>query len=401
VARKFVLLALACAWGCAQPNNPVGSGGGEDAGGSPADFSTGGGPDLTSSCGDRICNASAGENCMTCFADCGMCNCPAGYADCDGQPQNGCETPINTVSDCGGCGMKCLAVGGTNSCVQSGAGWACEATCNATHANCDGNSANGCETDLTSPASCGSCAVKCVNPNGSTACVAAGVSETCKPTCTPGWSACGAATAGCTTPTSSDVNNCGACNRACSTNNVATLGCGGGVCAPTCKAPWSDCNQPAAPGADDGCETNGTADPGEPDNTCNGQSTTTNEGSQNSYNTSRILPAGDADTYTINLIEGSHVCLPLTSQNYWAVITLNAPSGNLTMNFKSSNISTCDNTWGSQSTSICTHWTGTCGATDNLTTYVQVVGVNAAALSCNDYSLSVHYCSEGDHCGCP
>lgn len=54
-----------------------------------------------------------------------------------------------------------------------------------------------------------------------------------------------------------------------------------------------------------------------------------------------------------------------------------------------------------QGTSICTHWTGTCAATDNLTTFVQVVGVNSAAQSCNNYTLTVHYCSEGDRCGCP
>jgi hypothetical protein len=396
VVGKFVVAAaMVFACGCAQPGGSNVGGGGEDAGGAPPDLSQSA-PDMTPSCGDKVCSPS--ESCMSCFADCGMCNCPAGFADCDGQPQNGCETQLNSIDNCGGCGMKCAQTGGTNKCVLVGATYQCQPTCDATHADCDHNGANGCETDLTSPQSCGGCGMACQNPNGGKTCVAQGATHVCQPTCTPGFAACGAPQAGCTTNTSNSPDNCGSCGRTCSGNNVATRNCVGGACAPSCQAPFSDCNHPAA---DDGCETNGTADPGEPDNTCTGQSTSTGENSTTTYSGSRILPAGDADTWTIQLNEGSHVCFPGTSQNYWAVISLSAPEGNLTMNFKSSSITSCDNTWGNQSTSICTHWTGTCSLTDNLTTYVQVVGANGAASSCNNYTLSVHYCSEGDHCGCP
>ena len=52
----------------------------------------------------------------------------------------------------------------------------------------------------------------------------------------------------------SDVLNCGACGRACSSAHVTKAGCGSNVCAPTCAAGWGDCNHPLT-GADDGCET--------------------------------------------------------------------------------------------------------------------------------------------------
>ena len=54
----------------------------------------------------------------------------------------------------------------------------------------------------------------------------------------------------------SDLSNCGACGRACSSAHVTTPGCNTKLCAPTCATGWADCNHPVAPNADDGCETN-------------------------------------------------------------------------------------------------------------------------------------------------
>jgi hypothetical protein len=53
-----------------------------------------------------------------------------------------------------------------------------------------------------------------------------------------------------------DLSNCGACGRACSSAHVTTPGCNNKLCAPLCAAGWGDCNHPIAPNADDGCETN-------------------------------------------------------------------------------------------------------------------------------------------------
>src|SRR5262249_12824121 len=66
---------------------------------------------------------------------------------------------------------------------------------------------------------------------------------------------------GCETNLTTDVNNCGACGRACSGSNVLTKSCTGGLCNSSCNAPFANCTQPAAGAmppytADDGCETN-------------------------------------------------------------------------------------------------------------------------------------------------
>ena len=54
-----------------------------------------------------------------------------------------------------------------------------------------------------------------------------------------------------------DVNNCGACGRPCLATNVQVLSCHAGSCDTTnCTTGWGNCTQPAAPSADNGCETN-------------------------------------------------------------------------------------------------------------------------------------------------
>jgi hypothetical protein len=83
----------------------------------------------------------------------------------------------------------------------------------------------------------------------------------CDSTCVAGFGNCttpGAPTAdnGCETNTGTDPANCGACGRACSTAGTAALACSGGLCTSTCAANLGNCNQPAAPSPDDGCETN-------------------------------------------------------------------------------------------------------------------------------------------------
>jgi formylglycine-generating enzyme len=57
------------------------------------------------------------------------------------------------------------------------------------------------------------------------------------------------------TDVTADASNCGACGRTCSTANVATVMCAGGLCASTCQAGYWNVSRPAAPTADDGCET--------------------------------------------------------------------------------------------------------------------------------------------------
>ncbi len=68
--------------------------------------------------------------------------CPAGFADCDGKVDNGCETAINTPSHCGSCTTACAAAPNASAaCVSN----KCTLKCTAPYQDCDGKYDNGCE----------------------------------------------------------------------------------------------------------------------------------------------------------------------------------------------------------------------------------------------------------------
>jgi hypothetical protein len=57
--------------------------------------------------------------------------------------------------------------------------------------------------------------------------------------------------------TAIEEDHCGGCDRECVVDtNTTAVTCGNGFCAQTCGAGFGDCVHPAAPAADDGCETN-------------------------------------------------------------------------------------------------------------------------------------------------
>jgi hypothetical protein len=69
----------------------------------------------------------------------------AGFAECDGDANNGCE--VATTSDpahCGGCGRRCALANATSACA---AGVCVVAVCSGSFGDCDGDPANGCEAD--------------------------------------------------------------------------------------------------------------------------------------------------------------------------------------------------------------------------------------------------------------
>jgi hypothetical protein len=113
------------------------------------------------------------KNCGVCGNDCGpygqccgiaMCvqyaGCSGGFADCDQNYCNGCETNNSTDSNnCGVCGNVCSVLHGTPTCSS---GYCTVQSCDAGYADCDKVFASGCETDLASdPAHCGSCSTAC------------------------------------------------------------------------------------------------------------------------------------------------------------------------------------------------------------------------------------------------
>jgi len=114
------------------------------------------------------------EHCGTCsaacafgpssFAECSDATCAlrciGSNANCNGIASDGCERNLATdVDACGMCTTVCPArANATRTCATS----ACSFTCLAGFGDCDGNIANGCETNLArSTASCGACGTTC------------------------------------------------------------------------------------------------------------------------------------------------------------------------------------------------------------------------------------------------
>ncbi len=209
-------------------------------------------------CG-RAC-VTSGTSSATCIAGACYAVCDAGAGDCSHPTaptaDDGCETATGTDPDnCGLCGNVCSVPSGTPGCS---AGVCTIANCPADTGDCDGDVQNGCETDLLTDADhCGSCARACSGTNTTARACAAGL---CKPTCATGFDSCSspaspAADDGCEADVSSDVDNCGGCGRACSGDNVASKACDSGKCTSSCLPGFDNCLQYAAPFGDDGCET--------------------------------------------------------------------------------------------------------------------------------------------------
>ncbi len=172
--------------------------------------------------------------------------CPPGYDDCDDDDANGCETPLDTVENCGSCATTCSAAANADPHCENGT---CTLACTGTFRDCDGNANNGCEVDITNDAShCGACNDACPSGgHGTPTCQ----SSTCGITCTTGWSNCDTSLAnGCEIDLTTDASNCGTCNNVCPNRANATPTCNGSQCGFTCLTGFANCNNTAS----DGCE---------------------------------------------------------------------------------------------------------------------------------------------------
>ncbi|MBI5533868.1 MAG: hypothetical protein HY898_14195 [Deltaproteobacteria bacterium] len=152
--------------------------------------------------------------------------CGSGWGDCDGDPQNGCETNLATdPASCGACGQVCasgqVCVSGVCTVDQDGG------PCSAGWADCDGNSQNGCEVNLESnPLHCGACGQVCAAGQvcSSGMCT---VDQDGGP-CSAGWADCdGLSQNGCEVNIYADPMNCGACANMCVGGQI----CVAGLCA--------------------------------------------------------------------------------------------------------------------------------------------------------------------------
>jgi formylglycine-generating enzyme required for sulfatase activity len=216
-------------------------------------------------CG-QACPTPANSVAVCIGSSCGI-TCTAGFGSCDGTNANGCETNLNTTAThCGACGNACQFANAAASCA---AGRCAMGACNAGFANCDGNPANGCEVNIASGdiRNCGNCGMICpAPPVGASAVCNGSMCGISGLTCPSDRRDCNAVAAdGCETAVLTDVNNCGACGARCSTTG-GTASCAGGACAIACNAGLGNCDGNGA----NGCETqlNTTAHCGACGTTC-------------------------------------------------------------------------------------------------------------------------------------
>ena len=158
--------------------------------------------------GQVLCGAGG-----TCEFDAGAC--APGYAHCgSGGPDQGCETPINTATNCGACGVMCGS--GTPHCSGSGNAYSCSSNCPANAPTLCGTS---CVDTTSDPGNCKTCGNAC--PAGAHE-TATCVNSACSFTCTGTYSACNG---GCA-DFSNDNSNCGSCGNPCGPGTT----CSGGHC---------------------------------------------------------------------------------------------------------------------------------------------------------------------------
>ena len=140
---------------------------------------------------------------------------------------------LDTSENCGRCGVVCQAEQNQSASCDRGT---CVVVCEDGFEDCDA-AVPGCETDLSSPMSCGSCGNACSTPpNSVPRCEAP---SSCTSVCLDDFADCNADSAdGCETGISNSMSNCGECDRAC--NPSITDNCRMGECScgdsPACES---------------------------------------------------------------------------------------------------------------------------------------------------------------------
>ncbi|GAF95949.1 unnamed protein product, partial [marine sediment metagenome] len=220
-------------------------------------------------------------------------DCNPGWGDCDGNVPNGCETQLGTVQNCSVCGDACTYTNASGSC---NAGTCQMGACDSGWGNCNGTTADGCETQLGTASNCSDCGDACTYAHAGGSCN----SGTCQMgACDSGWGNCNGSTGdGCETQLGT-VANCSDCGDACTYAN-ATGVCSSGTCQMgACDSGWWDVDQSTATGCEcgDGSDVSGS---------CN---TAVGVGSISSSNTSitrngvivhRTGYREDADCYSVS-----------------------------------------------------------------------------------------------------
>lgn len=210
-------------------------------------------------CGDPTCTPCARDHATAACQGqkCVIGACDPGYANCDGNPDNGCEGDLSKATSCGACNAVCNAA--TPNCAPVGQGFQCTTGCTPAAPLLCGNE---CVDPARSDAHCGGCNNACPTvANGTSACQAGQCTFTCK----PNFNACNGKCVQKTDPT--------ACGPACTVCPVPANGratCAANVCGSACNAGFANCDANPA----NGCEAELAKDPlncGACGKSCNGQ----------------------------------------------------------------------------------------------------------------------------------
>ena len=176
-------------------------------------------------CGAAACTpCSFSHGLAACDAShaCVISICEPGWSDCDGNPSNGCEADLRSPTTCGSCGNSCSG----QKCSQG----SCVAACTPPLTDCSGE----CVNLATDADHCGGCTAPCAQPTAGRFMKCSGGSCTAD-VCQPGYTACDSTINGCINLQDS-IANCGACGaNSCAVNSEGLAGCIAGACMP-CEA---------------------------------------------------------------------------------------------------------------------------------------------------------------------
>ncbi len=212
-----------------------------------------------------VCDPASGTG--ACLGgECTIATCDAGSADCDGLPANGCETTSADLqtdeANCGGCGLVCDPTSAVGECLSGGC---TVAQCDLGFADCNGDPDDGCEVDTddfaTDGANCGGCGAACAPASADGLCLSG---ECTIAACDAGSADCnGLAEDGCEYATSfldTDESNCGGCGDLCDPANADGL-CIGGMCVVgSCAPGFIDANGNPVDGCEAACTASGADD---------------------------------------------------------------------------------------------------------------------------------------------
>ena len=124
----------------------------------------------TNNCGacGVVCDLPNAISFCSTGGECRIQDCDPGYSNCDNLFSTGCEVNLHDVNNCGGCDNVCSFYNGIPSCVE---GSCTLADCEDGYGDCDGYEYNGCETPTNTVSNCGSCDNQCYLPNANSVCV--------------------------------------------------------------------------------------------------------------------------------------------------------------------------------------------------------------------------------------